>query len=636
MSLQTMKAKYIEAKNAYYNSTAGKTVMSDAQFDALEDRIRKLDPTWSELKKTGVKVGKKTEVPLRVPMPSLDKVKADNPKADSILTKIQSMDEDEYSVGVSAKLDGGSLQANYEGGKLVSLATRGDGEIGKNVSHFIPYIPDAALPKKIAFRGHFTVRLEAVLETKVFAKKWAKEFDSARATASALFNRQTVHPAMNDLHLVVLRVLDDNGKHPALVDGWNKAAKLGFEVVQHKELGSIPSASDLSIMLDKLRSRCPYETDGLVVASNAPNLPQENERPSWAKAFKVDDHSSAPTATIQDIVWSVSSFGVIVPKAIISPTKFGNVTVKQAAIHNPRWAMERGVGIGAEVRVIRSGEIIPKIIEVLKPAKFSFPKKAEFGAYEWDENEVNIVLSNKKDSIEVKAKTLQRAFVHLGMDQCGPSLAEALVEAGIDSPQKLFRVTDSKIRSLDLPGIGNAKKSQLIAAIAAVKSGSVTLDKIAVASGFFDKGVGTTRIRTLQESLPQLLKSSAWTRENKAASKRKIEETEGLRHAFAQVFAEGAHSFLSWLEQSDIQVAKPKAKRAVDGGKLSGKHIAWTGYRNKDEEAAVEAAGGIVSKFDSKTDVLLFNPNGKDSSKPDKARERGIKVMTWSQFQKLL
>jgi NAD-dependent DNA ligase len=288
------------------------------------------------------------------------------------------------------------------------------------------------------------------------------------------------------------------------------------------------------------------------------------------------------------------------------------------------------------VKVIRSGEIIPKIIEVLKPSKLLPPSKKEFGEYGWDENKVNLVLVDRHAHAGSKVETLKRMFKHLDMDFCGPGLGKLLVDAGVDTPAAVLNLSLKKLQSLKLEGVGISKEKKLIEAIEKVRNGSVGIDRLAVASGFFDKGIGTTRMRLLADTYPQLLKSEAWSKVSGQwrESVELIKTTKGLGPAFARSFSTHALQFCKWLESSGIQVAATPKKKKVVKGELTGVLVSFTGYRSADQEQEIEGEGGEVVPFGSKTMVLLYDPNGKASSKVDKARDKGIKVMTWSEFTK--
>ena len=132
-SLDHLKKLYIKASKAYYNTD--KTIMSDADFDNLEAKIRKAEPKWEQLAKTGIAVAnKKTKAKLEKFMPSLNKIYPD--KLPAWLEKHHKIDK----WVVMAKLDGSSIQLTYDNGQPSRLLTRGDGVVGGNISFLIPFI----------------------------------------------------------------------------------------------------------------------------------------------------------------------------------------------------------------------------------------------------------------------------------------------------------------------------------------------------------------------------------------------------------------------------------------------------------------------------------------------------------------
>jgi DNA ligase (NAD+) len=615
-SLETAKKRYLELRTEYYEN--GNTSATDAEYDALEDRIREEDPNWKSLKTTGVKVGAKTSRVLEVPMPSLDKIKDDNPEA--VDAWVRKFGKEGY-VHISAKLDGSSLQATYLNGKFTSLATRGDGITGKDISHFIPYVQ---LPRTIqSSHRKLVLRLEAVMPKKVYQSRYADSFDSDRALASAVFNRQDVHPAMKHIDLVVLKV-----QHPVMdiASGNSYAASCGFKVVPGKVLDSSScTAERLSSMLEKIRDRSPYILDGLVIHSTGRCLPTE-DRPPYAKAFKVNDEKNAIETEIIDIVWKASSFGILVPKAIIKPIKFGGVTVKHAALHNPRWASDRGAGIGATVKVIRSGEIIPKIVEVTKPAKLTLPSKKTYGEYEWDKTRTTLVLTQADDSRDVQVQAIARFFSKLGLDQVAGGLAEKLVEAGFTKTEDLPTLTVHDFA--ELPGVKSSAKN-MAAQMERIRSGEFDIIKLMAASGCFDRGLGETRLRTLYEVKPGAF-DPLWSKKPHKELQEQVASVKGCGPAFAKLYVEGLPGFWSWQKKSRAGYCHPVKEKAIQGP-LTGQTFCWTGYRSPEEETWVTENGGTIESFKATTTVLFYKEGGKASGKIEKA---GGRAKTFAEFKR--
>lgn len=631
-NLAVLKVWYKVAKKEYYNSEKGISNLTDAEFDALEVEIRKQDPKWSGLKKTGVKVGKKTKITLAVPMPSLDKIQADNPEALERWKR-------KHCVGkafrASEKLDGASVQAEYKATgkdtqvKLVKLATRGDGETGKDISHFIPHVN---LPQTLTCRlPHLVIRMEAVIPQKVYLKKWAKEYDSARALASSLTNRQDVAPALADLEFVSLRLLNHNVSVSA---GLNILTKLGFRVARGELVETKKATAEhLTKLLKKSKASSRYETDGLVLFSDEANLETTNERPEYARAFKLNDSANAQPTKVLDIEWNISRYGVIVPKAIIEPVKFGNVTVKQVALHNIKWAVERGLGIGATATVLRSGDIIPKFHEVLKEKKLVLPSKKDVGDYKYDESGTHLVLvkdKGNKGNTQVAIQKMTEFFQRLDLVGMSEALAEKLVNAGVTDTMRVPRLTAKDFAKL--PGVkGNAVKYE--AQCKRILTGEFDITLLMTASGVFEKGVGNTRLKTLQVTHPNLLtvKVISLGKQNVLDL---ITNTPGCGPAFARLYVQGLPAFLHWMERSGAKVAAVKKVKVVKG-LLTGINFSWTGYRNAEEEAWVTRKGGQVIKFGSKTSVLFYKDDGKASGKTAKAKASGILIAEFPTYKRL-
>lgn len=634
MSLTEQKSLYKEAKKAYYDSEDGTSPLTDAQFDRLEARITELAPDWAPLKATGTttKVGSKRAKVLAVPCPSLNKIKAeDAPKVVRWLKHAATLSS---MLSIRDKLDGSSLQGVYTQSKahknvydLTQLCTRGDGVTGKDISYFIPHVNvvkriDLRPSRPVEFK-QLVVRFEAVMKRSVYTKKWAEEFDSARALASAVFNRQDVHPAMADVDLIALKVQSPSYGMDA---GLTFLKGEGFKVAPGASV--LLTSVDLDFLVrvtEDAKAVSKYELDGIVLctgSSKAEDLQDTEDRPKNAVAFKVNSEADAIETVVEAIEWNASKHSVLVPKAIIKPIQFGNVTVKQAALHNARWMKDMGIGVGAVVRVIRSGDIIPKIIEVVKAAKAVPPSRKEFGAYHWDG--VNIVLDT--ESADVQVQRVKSFFVHLDMEDLAEGMAEKLVAAGYTSTAQLPSMTREDFAAL--PGV-KSSASKYADQMKRVKSGEFDTVKLMVASGVFPKGVGKTRLYTLAKAFPAFFAgkppkddSMSWT----AFCAEKIATVKGVGPAFAELFRDGYPEFMTWMKATKLPWKLPVNEAKVEGP-LNGVAFSWTGYRDNAEEERIKSLGGSVAAFSTrKTNVLFVREDGKASSKADKANAAGVTV----------
>lgn len=627
LSTSEAKSLYTEAKNAYYNK--GNSALTDAEFDKLEDRLAEAAPKWLAAQKTGspVKLGKKVEVALFVPCPSLEKLTSAKPeKLDAWLDKTAA----KYGrlFRVSHKLDGSSVQSVYKAGKLVQLATRGDGVTGKDITFLAQHLN---IPQSIVTdSATVIVRHEAIMPVGAYEKNWSGQYDTARALASAVLNRQDACPALRDLHLVAIEL-----QHPMAgrTEGLKTLAKMGFktavgEVFKRQNITS----EGLAQFLERARAGSKYELDGLVLVSETDGVEHSSEKPGHARAFKVNDEAGAVETTIVDIKWQPSSFGVLVPKAIIAPINIGGATIKQAAIYNARWALDRGVGVGAVVRVLRSGDIIPKIVEVVKAKKFALPNVADFGDWEWDDSGTSLRLTSADENADVRVARLNRMFSKLGLEQMGGGLSRKLIEAGYTTTEQVIVLGEEEFAAL--PGV-KSMAAKYADQLAAVRSGKdiVTLMQ---ASGCFDRGLGGTRLQTLRAADSGALEIGSIRLNTKALAstlERSVAAVSGCGPAFAKLYVAGLPAFIKWLKATGCVVKTTKAK-ALPVGKLTGKVFSWTGYRSAAEVEAVNKLGGVEAPFGRKTNVLFVSPTGKASGKADKAEAMGIQISTFADYMK--
>lgn len=614
MPLAQKKSLYLRAKKAYYEGP--KALLTDAQFDRLEELLREEVPKWPGFKVGAPVGGKKTKKKLPISIGSLDKIK----KPDQVSRFLETCDE----AVLSYKLDGAALELVYEG-MPKELYTRGNGQIGGDISYLIPHL--RGIPAKLPVKKRTIIRCEGIF-TKAAFQKYAKEFDAPRAAASGVTNRKDIHPALKDLQLVALRLLEPN---PKAGEGLRWLKRVGFTVVPYKVL---PAASlnynRLTNLLKKAKATSKYECDGLVIEKNQKNLLPRQGNPDWAVAFKETvEIEDAPTTKIVKVHWKVSAHGILVPRFEVSPVKMSDgSTVRFAAAKNARMMYSLGIGVGAVVRLVKAGDIIPDIIGVEKKTKPSLPTADEHGAYHWDKNKVNIVLDDPKASAEFRTQRIARTFDRLQIDFLRGRTIQRLIDIGLDSVAKILRAGPKDF--LAVPGFKEATANKLHKAIQSRIQQGYTLPKLMDASGQFPRGIGETQLQSVVEkfNLMQLADMPP------LQIAKQLKAIPGFGEVNAVKVAKGLPKFIKWLRITKIKVVKPKRVK-VRSLKLQGVSVTWTTYRNKEQEAIVEENGGQVVSFSlKKTTVLLFSPTGKASSKLSAAEKAGIPTMTWAQFAK--
>ena len=611
-TLDQLKTLYTNAKQTYYNDPQGKQLLSDDKFDLLEDKIKLADPKWKGFK-AGSPINKKKKVKLPVPIFSLDKVKT----AEGLSSWLDGSEE----FVLMDKLDGSSLELIYTNGVPTRLITRGTGLVGGECSYLIPHL--RGIPQKVGTKN-FVVRCEGLF-TKIGFQKYANEFDAARNAASGILNRSDVHKAIRDLSIVALQLLEPNLKMSAGL-AWLKNS--GFKVVANKSLSrSKISAEFLAKMLENRKSNGPYQMDGLVLMYDKRNALPRSGNPDWGIAWKKTiAPEDATITTVKQVHWKISAHGSLVPRIEVKPIRVGDATISFAAAFNAQYVVENCIGPGSKVGIIRSGDVIPYITKIVTRTKPQMPPES-MGEWKWDKTHVNIVLSDAKSNPAYRLQKIARTFSVLKIDLLRGRTIEKLVDAGYDNVTKILRASVKDFMQAE--GMQQKSAQNLWSAIHSKTDEGFPLTQLMNASGVFDRGVGETRLRLVAEHFNLI----DLTRNTEEEITRKISGIRGFDYITARMIARGLPRYLKWSKVTGLRAKELKKIKPI-ASSLIGINISFTGFRNKDYEEQIVKNGGTVIAFGSKTTVLLVSAVGKSSDKVYRAKERGISVMTWEQFNK--
>jgi DNA ligase (NAD+) len=617
------KARYKKARVAY---EAGSPIMSDTQFDKLEDQIRKLDPKWVGLKKTGTTIkSKKAKTKLPRPMPSLNKVYPEQSNKWVGTRK---------SAFAMDKLDGSALLLFCDRGAPHTLITRGNGTVGGNISFLLPWLN---LPARIKDKGTIYLRCEAVMKDKVFDKYYASKYDNPRNLVAGILNRSmTGEPtaeeklALKRTDIIVLGIFDAK-----LATSLPKAKSLGFNTVFHYDLKN-PTPERLTAYLNARRKASPYAIDGIVIADMNFVMDYENaDKPKDIVAFKVNADEDAVEAKVKRIIYQVTGHSRIIPKVEIEPTRIGGVTVKHATVHNAAWMLERKIGPGATIKIVRSGGVIPKIVGVVKAGKIQLPDIA----HELKAKHFVVKAATAETKDRVKVLNIHKFMTTIGIEFLGES---TITDALPNFPTVVSYLEAwhrrKLVGALVTSGFGERTARKIDAEFSRVFQGKkVPLKKLMVASRCYPVGIGERKLSQLERdgvSMDRVTNMIARKKPGSLATE--ISEVHGFDEKTADAVVAGTIKFMPRLAAYRkfilIDGSIPTVKKVVNG-KLSGQFVAWTGYRSEEEATAVLRAGGVVVSFGSTTTILLYKDGGKESSKIDKARAKGIKVCTFKELK---
>jgi DNA ligase (NAD+) len=597
--VESLVNRLTKARKAYYSS--GKTIMSDAEYDRLEDELRQLSPSHSFFKKVGHSVrGKKVALPFA--MGSLGKVKQDG----SLVAWLKNCT---FPIYASDKLDGVSALV-YNDGNSIKFYTRGNGTVGQDITPLLAKIKGIGkLPKKVAIRG------EALMSHKEFKGKLASEFANPRNLVSGIVNSKELHAATSKVSFVVHTSVKPKHNLPALK---RLLEPLGWKVVKHtKFTSSSQAAEQIPAYLDMRRKKSLYLMDGLVLTDSKGD----------SIAFKGVDESA--TVKVSKVTWHVSRYGLLKPVVHFArATTLDGVQIKKATAHNARFITSNMIGKGAVVEIVLSNGVIPKVIGVIKKAAQAGRPNVPF---RWDDNEVEYLLDDHENE-DTKSIIVTSQLTHflssIGAEGTKGGLVSRLVENGINSIPLLLIAS---VKKLQKAGLGPVQASNLRKEIDA-KVGEATHVELMVGSNVFPRGWGRRRIAALLREVPV----ESLSRMNKTELITTIQSMEGYSAILAKQFAEGFPKYLRFLSATGLTPKSPKALRRVSSS-LSDQVIVFTGVRDRDLEKHIESNGGTVgTSVNSLTTILVVKSLSSGSSKMQKAKSLGVKIVELNAARKIL
>ncbi|MCI6545129.1 MAG: NAD-dependent DNA ligase LigA [Spirochaetia bacterium] len=619
-------------QTSYYN---GEGEISDAEFDALWDELKNLDPENEILKKIGTDSGNFAK--LRHVMPMGSQEKAANPE--QFLGWASKHVYDEYFV--EFKLDGASLELQYEHGKLVHAVTRGDGTIGDDITVNAKKMNGVAAAlfdlagNLIDYSGG--IRGEVIMTHDVHKEKFSDKAN-CRNAANGLMKRKDGE-GCEYLKLIVYDAFSPSGNQPFNDEeskvNWLKSC--GFNTVPLKICKSPQEVIEYRSHVMDIRNQLEYDIDGLVIKERQINFQDASRaRPDRQIAFKFSLEEAVTILRCVD--WSVNG-GTYTPVAIFDEVELNGTKVQRASLANPDTMKALGVKIGCKVVVVKRGEIIPKIESVIHEdalceSPVVFPDKCECCGSKLIDNGSRLYCPNKKCSKRILHQLLKWVQV-ADIRDLGETLVTQLFEKGkVQSISDLYKLSAEDLTPffLNEESLAAEKKSLGAEKVAASIQNHRKMSLAVFVAGFDIEGIGETTVEKLVaagfNTLNALLNMT-------------VEQASAV-YGFAEILAKTAVDGLNenalemrFLAENFVEIVQDSA------GKLVGKSFCFTGelhsMKRNDAEALVKANGGTCKSSVTKDlSYLVTNDVSSGSSKNQKAVKFGIPVINEEQFFKML
>ncbi len=611
--LKTLKEKNIEEMiklldDYYYGKN--KQLASDEEYDVLREWAEDTFPNNEVIKQghEGIVVDKK-KVKLPYFLGSMDKIKPDT----KVLTNWINKFKGPYVI--SAKLDGMSALYCNENG-VSKLYTRGKGNEGFDISHLIPFVK---LPKieNVDIRGELII-------TKENFKKYKKEYSNERSFAAGMVNGKNLEKSkLRDLDFVAYEVIKP-AWHPSMQYRLLKNKK--FITVINKTLKSIDQ-NVLSKYLVKWRESYDYIIDGVICIDNNIYERKTKGNPDHAFAFKKVMTDQIVESKVIDVLWSKTKYGYVKPKIKMQPVKIGGVNITYATAHNAKFIVDNKIGIGSVIQVIRSGDVIPKVLKVVKPSKSlkmpDFPVK-------WNKTKVDLLLEDAENDDTVRDKTTLAFFKTINVDGLKEGNLKKIIAGGYDTIGKILKMKVGDF--LEIPGFKDKMAKKIYESIKLqIKVASLPL--LMDASNMFGHGLGENRMKLIMEAHPDILNSTLSSEEKREL----VMDVDGFAEKTAMKFVKNITKFKKFMKENKLSMTYIPSKKTFDKSHpLYEKKILMSGFRDEDLKEKIRKFGAqIASSVSTHLDILIIKDKNTSGSKKDKAEKIGtIQIMTKDEFIK--
>ncbi|RKS80840.1 DNA ligase (NAD+) [Haloarcula quadrata] len=547
------------------------------------------------------------------------------------------------------KFDGLSVEIVYEDGVYQRAATRGDGEVGEDVTENVRTI--SSVPQRL--RGDYpdflAVRGEVYIPRDAFTafnrervERGEDPFANPRnAAAGTLRQLDPSVTAERPLSIFFFGVLDASVDFESHSELHERFPEWGLRVCDRTAVvDDIDAAIDYRNEQQQARDDLDYEIDGVVIKVDdmdaCDDLGSTARAPRWAFAYKFPARKEE--TTVRDIVVQVGRTGRLTPVALMDPVEVGGVTVSRASLHNPSLIADLGVDVGDRVRIKRAGDVIPDVVEVLDDdgdGHFEFPETCPACDSPVEHDGPMAFCTGGLTCPAQRERSVEHYASRdaLDIEGVGEKAVQQLLDAGLVSdPADLYDLTVEDLTGLEgwgetsarnlVEGMDDAREPPLadfLVALGIPEVGTVTARNLAQEFGTFEAILDAADEGDTDafEAVPDV---------GQTVARSIVEFFEG----------EGNRAVIDRL----LDHVEPQAAEETGGDALSGQTFVFTGsldgYTRSDAQELVERNGGsATSSVSGNTDYLVLGDNP-GQRKQDDAAEHGVETLTEDEFEELL
>jgi DNA ligase (NAD+) len=618
---------YLNAKNSYYK---GSPIMTDTQFDLLEEKLKNQESSVIDM------VGfdeSNSDIKHLSPMLSLQKIQVNDlsnkalpiSKFEDWIIKHKCQDKDLIA---EPKFDGSSCNLTYHNGKLFSASTRGNGLIGTDITDKLSLIVPKNL--KISITGFMEIRGEIIIKSKTFNDKYAKDFKNPRNFVAGILGRDDIDPnIISDFEFIAFEYRQHvNGSIIHGTDPFNFLHNIGFVVPKYYldfQYKSFESVFDQ--FLNHRIYDSEYGLDGFVIKlpqNVRESIGETDHHPKWAMAIKFPPTECV--TYIKNIQWNLGQSGEFKPIGELEPIDLDGTLVSNVALHNIGNIQRLGLFPGAKVTIVKSGDIIPIVRNVIEP-KFDNSTKYLPSSCTTPECKIEIqgvhLICTNPNCTDQKLGRLSAGIASFGLENIGGSTIRKLYKAGILTIMDMF--DKSKFNKQTLIKSGEFKSGRALDIIfeSFEKRKPITYSRIITAIAFKNVGWSTAEeiAKIFEGKIPNFA-SKSHAAYSPFLNKDSMEYQTVLR--FVDIITQNGYSF-----ETEIVEEIPLGSFTYE---LTGSPKEF-GFKTKDEFIALAKSHGYShTSLNSGTNYLITDDVESTSSKMSKARKLKVAIVTYQEI----
>ncbi len=648
--IEKLASQILYHKKLYYS---GKSILSDKEYDILEVKLKSLSPTHPALSVVGYKIlDNTTKISHEIPMLSLAKTYSQSDLLQFL---------NKYRCIATEKFDGMALSLEYDNsGNLTVASTRGNGKFGENITEHVYHI--LSIPKKIKVEEswpkniHYEIRGEIYFPLSKFTQ-FEEKFDSFRNAVPGTMGRKDPESATDVLNCFEFYPYDlivfNEQKEILSTSEFNRIFKIEFDYIKKiqlinfmgfhfnynpiHEIDTDINEKDLEQLLEKIYAiKKDYHIDGIVFRirdeKTWESLGNTAHHPRGSLAFKQAGETAL--TEILSIEQNIGRSGKISFRAKLKPVFLSGATISYATLHNAEYIEQGNYSEGAKVEIIRSGEVIPAIVNLIEPGpnKYLLPKNCLCG-YELTRQGPDLMCLEKRSCNYKDQESLVYFVSSLDIMGVSDKIIFKMREAGLlKEPADLYKITAEDL--IQIEGFAQKSSENIVNSIQNTKQ--IPLAKFLTALGLKRGGeVKCQEVAKKYVSLKNVLqvKTEDLIAEKGWAEKSAEDFVSSLQEKYPII-----NNLLKYVQVLDDKSADSILKYAHHP--YYGKNICITGSLSQPREEykfRLEKIGAkVVSSVSSKTDFLVCNEASSSSSKYKDAQKLGVPIITEAELTAVL